>query len=162
MNLSLMKTIKTIIILSLLLITYTTDAYAQSHYKDVYIMRGGNDPEKRPNSDWKTNCVYGANLNNYPVTMRFEYKLNSREAPWRKSNTYQLPPFQMIDPHTIDYNNTDIPAGYFDYRLLDSFDGEIKALRIIYVNIDHSERNAQRTKDIGNLLIGVGNSIINK
>lgn len=159
MNLLFMKAIKTIIILSLLLITYTSDAYAQSRYKDVCIMRGGNDPAKRPYSDWRTDCVYAANYNKYPVTLQFEYKLKSREAPWQMSETYQLAPFQEPDYHSIDYDKTDIPAGYSEYRLLDSFNSEIKALRIVYVKIDHSERNAKRTKDIGNLLIGVGNSM---
>ncbi len=42
-----------------------------------------------------------------------------------------------------------------DYEMLEGYGGEIKALRIIYVNIDYSERNKKFLEGAGEFIDGM-------
>ncbi len=144
---------KKLFLLGLFLLAFTANLFA-SVYKDVCIERGGDNPDEYPNSDWTTNCVYVCNLNEYPVILQYEYKLNSRDAAWQRSKEHTVEPYKEVS--TFEYENLDtrIPYGYKNFTLLDCFDGEIKALRIVYVKIDHTERNKKRSEDIQKFLFG--------
>ncbi len=145
-----MKRISPFIIIGLFLLAFATDAFAQSSYKGVSITRGDKDPRNCIEGDWRTNCVYVCNYNKYPATVRFEYKLNSRDAPWQQSGTYELKPYQEGQLK----NRTDKPRNMKDYNKLECYNGEIKALRIVYVNIDNSEKVKEVLAKIGIVTLG--------
>ncbi|MDR1527171.1 MAG: hypothetical protein LBS46_05825 [Dysgonamonadaceae bacterium] len=129
-----MKTTNLFIVIFLLFFTFYGQAFAQTvGYKDVYITRGDKDPDKCNNCDWTKNCVYITNANKYPVKVRFEYKLNSRDAPWKLYEIKDEVP--VSKRQDLDANNTDIPYGMWEYQVVACFNGEIKALRITFIDV---------------------------
>ncbi len=150
-----MRAIHRILVVGLFLFAFIANSYAQSNYKGISITRGGVDPMQSRHGDWTTDCVYVCNFNEYPAEIQFEYKLNSREAPWRKSKKYTVQPSEDMSAFDYQQMETDKPYGMKDYDYLESYDGEIKALRIIYVNIDYSERNKRILKGTGEFIDGM-------
>jgi hypothetical protein len=110
-----------------------SQAFAQSSYKNVYIARGDRASDQCSSCDWTKNCVYITNTNKYPVRVKFEYKLNSREAPWQSYIIEEDVPYS--ERQELEINQTDIPYGLWNYYLVACFGSEIKALRITYVDI---------------------------
>ena len=127
-------------------------------YKGVSIMRGGHKIEH--GCDWTQNCVYAVNHNTYDVIVKFDYKLDSQESPWKhctRLDIYSTEPL-VLPPSSREYmyvSGSHIPAGYSNYTQLICFDDhEIKALRITYVDIRKPKPTGE---DIMKILFGSPN-----
>lgn len=127
-----MRKLALVTAITVVLFSVAADIFAQSTYKDVSILRGRDSPDDCISCDWTTNCVYVCNYNKYPVVVRYEYKLNSRDGEWRKSREFEVMPAEEPGP---DLERSDVPYSMRDYQLLECHDGEIKALRITYVHV---------------------------
>ncbi len=150
-----MKPIYKILVVGLFFFAFIANSYAQSSYKGITITRGGLDPMNSKYGDWTTYCVYAVNYNKYPAKVQFEYKLNSREAPWQKSEVHLMQPTKSVSIYDYQQKQTDRAIGDADYKRLECYNGEIKALRIIYVDIDYSERNKKILKGTGEFIDGM-------
>jgi hypothetical protein len=153
---------KTNVFIAILLLPFAFcgQAIAQSTYKDVYITRGDKDSDSCHSCDWTKNCVYICNYNKYPVIVKFEYKLNSREAPWQ---SYTIENAVSVSVRQdLDVNYTDIPYGLWDYQVVDCFDGEIKALRITYVDILSPSFLQKTGKSLEDFLDGYAQGVKNQ
>jgi hypothetical protein len=148
---------KLFIVMVISLFALCGQAFAQvSGYKNVYITRGDKDPDTCSSCDWTKNCVYIMNANEYPVRVRVEYKLNSRDAPWQSYNIEEEIPYS--ERQELDSGQTEIPYGMREYQLIDCFEGEIKALRITYVNIIKPSAGQKINKGINDFVEGYNNA----
>ncbi len=134
-----MKTSHLIIVTFLLVFACTSNVFAERKtvdYKGVSITRGDTGFSGCLHCDWINNCVYIMNLNNYPVKVRYEYKLNSRDAAWQSSTIFELPA-RPTEEEREPFNpyETEKPGWAEEYQEHQCYPGEIKALRIVYVDI---------------------------
>ncbi len=131
-----MRTNNLIIVILFCLFASTIDTFAKTvNYKGVSITRGDKNPEDigpYDAGDWTTDCVYICNYNRFPVKVKYKYKLDSRDAPWQETITFEL---SAYEEGYWDGASTDVPSGMKDYQLHTCYSGEIKAIQIVYVDI---------------------------
>lgn len=119
----------------------TSSLFAQKNtcYKGVCIMRGEHKPGHSDaygeDCGWTNNCVYVENNNSYEAVIQFDYKLEDRESPWRHCSWAENNDHLRVPAKDCQkWNVSHIPS-YLCYSQLRCFDGEIKALRLTYVDI---------------------------
>lgn len=91
----------------------------------------------------KKQWVVVHNHNSHPVQVNFEYKLGSKDAPW-KSYSMDMGEILRMEPNS---------------ESIICLGGDIKGLRITYVNVDKSEATKKALNAIGSAASGIANTI---